>query len=155
MVRILLISDNHGNWSIVEKIIKKEKYDYSIHLGDAEVSEQKIALSFDKYVAGNHDNYSITTDTLEINGLKIIIMHGHLFGISFFSPKNQYIKYAKNHKADVLIHGHTHIPRYEFIDGVHVICPGSVAHGRSSEGNTYGILTIDDNKEVKIEFHPC
>lgn len=155
MIRVLLISDNHRNWDIVEKIIKNEKYDYSIHLGDAEVSEQKISLAFDKYVAGNHDDYRITWDAFEINGMKIVITHGHILGMSFFSPKGGYVKFAKTHGADILIHGHTHVPDYECIDGVHIICPGSVAHGRSGAGNTYGVLTINDNKSISVEFYPC
>lgn len=39
-MRILVLSDNHGDRHIIDKILQQEVFDVAIHLGDSEVSEE-------------------------------------------------------------------------------------------------------------------
>ena len=92
MIRILIISDVHGNIKLMDKILKEnKKCNYSFFLGDFELfSKQKHILQvnkFDKVVTGNCDisNISPTHDFFEFGGIKILLTHGHRF--SSFSKK--------------------------------------------------------------------
>ncbi len=151
-MRILVISDNHHDWKIVEKILFAEKYDFSIHLGDAEVSEKTVKSSFDRYVSGNHDTFSIIEDTFDLAGIRFAILHGHTRGITVFSQNKLAVKFGKSVGAKVVIHGHTHIPNDEEIDGIRVLCPGAVSNPRSSYGCTYMVLNVSDKKIASVEF---
>ncbi|SPZ98601.1 phosphoesterase family protein [Staphylococcus aureus] len=41
-------------------------------------------------------------------------------------------------------YGHTHVAKYEYINGVHVINPGSISQSRSSMEESYAEVLIDD-----------
>ena len=46
------------------------------------------------------------------------------------------------HPGDVLLHGHTHIPRRTLRDGVYVLNPGSVSIPKA--GSWHGYMTLED-----------
>ena len=49
---------------------------------------------------------------------------------------------AHENGADIVLYGHTHIPRAERLDGIWFLCPGSIREG------SYGIVDITDKGEV-------
>lgn len=149
-MRILVMSDNHHDWKSVEKILSSERYDFSIHLGDAEVDERKVKLNFDKYVAGNHDQFSIHEDFFNLEGIQFGILHGHTQGISVMKSFEHAFDFAKVNNLDVVLHGHTHIVADESRDGIRVICPGSITYPRSMHGSTYMVITLEKEKILKV-----
>lgn len=56
----------------------------------------------------------------EKDGLRIIVLHGHDF------DEEKLKSIAKFYKANLVITGHTHVRKYEKIDGVTYINPGSI-----------------------------
>lgn len=107
---------------------------------------------FDKYVAGNHDDFVTTEDFFEVEGVKFAILHGHTQGISTFSPHSPAARFGKKMNADVVLHGHTHIPSDEVFEGIRVICPGSIANPRNHLGSTYMVLTINEDKSIVADL---
>lgn len=156
-MRVILISDNHYDWSIVESTLKSEQYDIAIHLGDAEVSEKMLSKWFSAYVGGNHDfGFKDYERIIEIDNVRIGLTHGHLKGVSALNYSyTEVLKWAKEHDLQAVFHGHTHIPSDHWADRVRVICPGSIAQPRSHHGPTYAIVEIDGSEIKSVQFkHP-
>lgn len=151
-MRILVVSDNHGNKKVLEDILKKEVFDISIHLGDSELSETFMKNNFTYYVQGNHDSYLPESIVEEIDGIKFSMCHGHLIGISVFNRDLPAYKCLDNCGADVMLHGHTHIFEDRKVLGKRIICPGAVSLSRGPEGNGYAIIETSKGKIKKVEF---
>ncbi len=86
-----------------------------------------------------------------IDGLRIGLFHGSLDdpNAQLFpsTPDSRFIKLAKNSPHDVHIMGHSHVPFYKVIAGVHFINPGSV--GRMFDGDpraSFAILKVSSGK---------
>ena len=50
---------------------------------------------------------------------------------------------------DIVVRGHTHCPKYEIVDGMHLINPGSSNRPINSKASV-ALLKIDD--EINVEF---
>lgn len=146
-MKILVISDTHGNKSIIDEVIKKEKdIDIYLHLGDFELPEYLMTPFL--CVKGNCDYFSDLplSRTITQNGFKIYMEHGVNFTRSI--NKEEYIK---NTNADIFLFGHTH-SRYAYkLDNIYVFNPGSLAKPRDGNKGTYLILTLEENN-LKYEF---
>lgn len=70
---------------------------------------------------------------LESAGHLIYATHGHHFNEDHLPPL---------YPGDVLLHGHTHIPRRTLRDGVYVLNPGSVSIPKA--GSWHGYMTLED-----------
>lgn len=125
MKSIVIVSDTHGNFSALEKIlpIMKES-DYVFCLGDYErdILAYKKELG-DKIfsVSGNCDGGS-DEKILEIEGNKILLTHGHEYGV-----KNSLLKLvlrAKELGVNTVFYGHTHNADILCEEGVTLINPG-------------------------------
>jgi len=67
------------------------------------------------------------------------------------APANRFRKLAKNSPYQVHIMGHSHVPYYKCVDGVHFINPGSV--GRMFDGDpraSFAILKVS-SKKIAVE----
>ncbi|NLK44807.1 MAG: phosphodiesterase, partial [Tissierellia bacterium] len=70
---------------------------------------------------------------------RIFITHGHIFN------ENNMPKLAD---GDVMIYGHTHIPKADRKDNIYIINPGSITLPKEGNPHTYGILE-DDTFTIK------
>lgn len=82
-MKILIVSDTHGNISNLTKVINNNKYDYVIHAGDFCVGYSEIKKYVDYVVAGNNDFEGEKELFFEIDGIKFVLLHGEYFD-SFF-----------------------------------------------------------------------
>jgi len=145
-MNILVLSDNHGNRKIIKDILNIEQYDIAIHAGDHMLDDEFMQKHFQYYVSGNND-YSTTNleQIIDINNTKILLAHGHqskgLFSRKGISQKMA--DYAKLKGCNIVVHGHSHVPKIENIDGISVFCPGALAYPRTVAGKTYGIIKIE------------
>ncbi|MCP4336653.1 MAG: metallophosphoesterase [Mycoplasma sp.] len=153
MERIILISDNHGNEKIVNKILSQEEYDLSIHLGDSENNSKWANSLFDYAVRGNNDFNDLKDEIFfEYKGKKFMILHGHTRGIYVHNWQDLPQKVAKQENVDIIIHGHSHIPYFNKEDNIISVCPGSPTLPRSEFGPSYAILNIDgENIDVELK----
>lgn len=141
-MRLVVTSDSHRSNRDFFKIIERHKNnaDLFINLGDSEgeIEDMKAyypALRLEN-VVGNCDwnNTYPVYKMLKCEGKKVLITHGHRFGVKHGYEKIQ--TFAKQEGADIVLFGHTHLPYTERVDGIYYMNPGAVCNG------SYGIVDI-------------
>ena len=167
-MRVLIVSDIHGNFDNMRKVIENNpSFDKLLLLGDILVgpntygyNPEQLALFLNIYkdkiiaVKGNNDwdshllefpvdkNYIL----FPIDGKLCLLTHGHIYNRSNLP----------NIDFDVFIQGHSHVPRMDKVDNKLYLNPGSITLPRGGSDKTY-ILYEDgmfflktlDNKILK------
>ena len=142
-IKILVFSDSHGKSSHMSNAILKEKPDLLLFMGDGLYDLYRMQTEFALPATGVKGNCDMgvseqTSRTLNIDGMKIYMTHGHIYGVK--SGYDTVIDAAKSAGADVLLFGHTHHAVYEMSGALHVLNPGSIFDGN------YGLIEIKDSK---------
>lgn len=150
-IKILAISDSHGNISALNKLQgEMQKADYIFHLGDHYYDVEKINLNFENKiysVKGNCDGGG-EEKIIEIFSLKIMLVHGDRYNVK--SSLTRLFLRAQELKVDLVFFGHTHIPSIIEEEGIILINPGCLTE--FSVNKTYCLVEIKDNKiNAKIE----
>ena len=146
-MKIVVVSDTHGDLNFIDKIIKKEPdAKIYLHAGDSELRDFQIAPF--ETVKGNCDYFIFNKyKIVNLLGVKIFMVHGdHLV-----LDENVLVGICKNNDCDILIHGHIHRPYYIYKDGVHLLCPGSISYPRYRNA-TYSVITFTSKKDIKVEI---
>lgn len=146
----LIISDTHGFYSELYKIIEKEKdIKNVIFLGDGINDIRKAKLDFPDHnfeiVAGNCDvaNGLLPMSVIKADKYKILITHGDGFDVK--RSKLGLRRAAINMGVDIVLYGHTHKQYYEYMDGLYIFCPGSVKPDVSTGFSaSYGIMDFSE-----------
>ena len=153
-MKILIVSDIHGNYENMKKVLKNEKtFDYFFLLGDilygpdiegynpdrlAELLNEYSNKIF--YVRGNCDvaNMNLLDFYMEkdyyylpIDHITFFLTHGHLF--------NEYHLPDYEMDFDVYIQGHTHIPVMKEEGGKIYLNPGSITLPKGMQDKSYMI----------------
>ncbi len=143
-MKVLVVSDSHGNVSALCRAILKEKPDCIIHLGDG-FNDIPEGLDIPCYrVCGNCDPISCglsETLIIELEGVRLLLTHGHKYNVkNTLSPI--YLA-AMEEGARLALFGHTHIP-FSDIDGdaPSLFNPGSIRHPPHS----YSTIVLRDGK---------
>lgn len=145
-MKILIMSDNHGDVLTIEQVMEQHKdIRYIFHCGDYCSSHKNDYLI---RVQGNCDYEEISHEKIvELDGLRFLIVHGHLF--SRVNLVTQLAQYAKTKNCDVVCFGHIHRRVFEVIDGITLINPGSLSY--NYDGTTPG-YAIFDTSTKHVEF---
>lgn len=159
-MRILVVSDSHGNNSAFTKIIDKIGMpDMVIHCGDYNGSEyfySKTVTCPLVMVSGNNDfSYGLPScEEIDINGKHIFITHGHRHRVYYGTQL--LIQDAKSRGACVALYGHTHVPSIEYDDElrVYAVNPGSLTFPRQ-EGHRPSYVIMDISDKGEIDFKIC
>lgn len=134
-MKIAIVSDTHGDIADLVLALRATKPDRFIHLGDYESDARAIAretkLPYDA-VGGNCDGSRNPGKLLTIDGKKIFLTHGHLFGVKMNLTRLYY--HALEMGADVVFFGHTHRPFLENSGGILFCNPGSASRPVFGEG---------------------
>ncbi len=163
-MKIMIASDIHGSAYYCEKMLdafSREKADRLLLLGDLlyhgprndlphdyspkKVIEMLCAVKENLLcVRGNCDtevdqmelDFPILAEycILYVGKRMIFATHGHNFNLSKLPPLK---------KGDILLHGHTHVPRCEEHETCVYLNPGSVSIPK--EGSEHGYMTLTDN----------
>ena len=145
MLTIPLVSDNHGETSVIRKILNDNvDSDYYLHCGDSCLDEKSIKPF--SSVKGNNDYFYQypSKKIIELKGNKILITHGTYYTYSL----NMLAEYAKEEGCNVVFYGHTHIYFDDYVNGVRLINPGSCYHNRDGSRPCYARINIDDNGKI-------
>jgi len=142
-MKILIVSDTHGNNESLENLVKEyPNMDYYLHAGDSNLNQYELG----SFIAckGNCDYFCDFVNIVELKTPfgKLRMQHHPISNIA--SLKKDDIK--------IFIHGHTHIKEHKEIDGIHIICPGSLILPRDGDFGSYCILEISENK-VSVSFN--
>lgn len=146
MLKICLVSDNHGDLGSIRKILNDNPAcDYYFHAGDCLVEPFEIAPFV--AVEGNNDwNYDYPKQRIfEIGGHRILLMHGH----SYCWSMDLMVDKAKQEKCDVIFFGHTHSYMDKTVNGIRIINPGSCFHNRDMTSPSYARVYLMDDGKIK------
>ena len=139
MVRLGVISDSHQSAFWAERYLdlaNKRGYDAVVFLGDGESEakwlKRRLKMPFE-YVAGNCDWSSKAPREIFLHfaGHTIMATHGHMHDVKWQMDSLSY--YAEAHGADIVLYGHTHIPKAEFVGPVLTVNPGALMNGYYAE----------------------
>lgn len=147
-MRIITMSDSHGNRSALKKIFDKtaDSGDIFVHLGDGE-KELDLMVTLHpeldiRHVAGNCDWGSLSPDhdVVIAGDIRIFITHGHTFGVNY--GKERIIAEAKKLGCSAALFGHTHCRYQAYEDGIYLFNPGSCSQPRDFSKPSYGFVDI-------------
>ncbi len=167
--RIAIIGDTHVRSfeELPKEMIKEINIsDWVIHAGDyisPDVIKELIQIKEDKFkgVYGNADPNSVrelvqSTVLFEVSEKKIGITHPASGGSSSITEKTVLSQFL-NVDVDLIIFGHTHEPKIEYIENILLVNPGKGYLESDSFGpkTTMAILFINDKirgeiKEIRI-----
>ena len=146
-MRLGVIADTHG-------LLRPEVFDvfagvdHILHAGDIgplEILTELEAIAPVTAVYGNTDDFDVRLQVprvahVELDGFRIVVTHGDQFGRNV--PNEKF--HAAYPHADILIHGHTHIPKLELVDlVVTVMNPGGAGRRRFDIPASVGILELE------------
>ena len=149
ILRIVVLSDTHGNYFNLESIIlRNTDADWIIHLGDGEHELDNFILSHQKlapkiiHVAGNCDFDSLSNDVFVLPVLdhKILATHGHLYGVS--GSLDRLKNLALTNGCDIVLFGHTHVRYQSNENGLYIMNPGSASLPRDGKKPSFGHIDI-------------
>ena len=163
-MEFLCLSDSHGCTKNILEVLSRQikRPDGIIFLGDGLRDFTYCDLGdIPLYsVRGNCDSklfpielYADDERILDIYGKKIMLTHGHMYGVK--SGMSRLIYAAAEKNADVVLFGHTHIPLEAYIDKdnseildkpLYIMNPGSVG---SYDGD-FGLLTVTRKGEILL-----
>ena len=131
-MKLLVISDSHGSRAQIEKALElAEGFDALFHLGDGLRDLPACVYEAGKpvfLVKGNGDfTFGEPEEIVTIlGGARVFATHGHRYGVKMGLERLD--SAAVRHRAELVLYGHTHIPKYELRNGVFTLCPGSCSH---------------------------
>lgn len=151
-MKILVISDTHGDISKAEEAIRLNKdIDLIIHLGDYFRDAIKLSKIFRdipvEYVYGNSDFMIEDVQAeklLDICGKKVFITHGHRYSVKWDYEK--LFNKAQELHADMALFGHTHSPVIVSRDQCLILNPGSTSDPREDSDESYAIIEIENGR---------
>lgn len=144
-MKTLVFSDSHGRFDLMAQVIKNDRPDAVVFLGDLVADIDRVICDTEGVsffvVRGNNDLFSREPDRLfaSLGGRKIFATHGHLYR----DPLSLSLA-ARERNADTVLFGHTHRPVLRQDNGILFMNPGSVRDTR-----TYGVLIDTEKYEIK------
>ena len=150
-MKILVLSDTHGEIEEAIRVIRAERPDQILHLGDnfrdAEDLEREFPMIPLCAVPGNNDWFTDEEKekVLIFGETKVFLCHGHTTGVKRDLAVQIYK--AASSGCTLSLFGHTHSPLNEEQSGIRLFNPGSLTHS-----GTYGVLTLNGteiNAEIK------
>ncbi len=146
-MRIVVISDSHRKYNIVERILRDQPTAHHVFfLGDVLTDIERVRGRFPDrdfhIVAGNCDFMDMTPNfgIEKIDGVGIFYTHGHTVGVK--GGTGVLLARAKAAGCKIALYGHTHIARTQYEDGVYLVNPGSCACSREGK-NSYAVIDIE------------
>lgn len=143
MKSYLVFSDIHGD-SVAKRKLKAflSECNGAFFAGDG--ISQLIGFCDKEWhaVRGNCDYSGEEEKVVEIDGVKILLTHGHLYGVK--SGYLNLLMRAKELNAKVVIFGHTHMAEIFEEDGILFLNPGSCSTYATKK--TYALLFIQNKK---------
>ena len=146
-MKILVLSDSHGNISNMIQAVERETPAMILHLGDCWRDAEKLHEQFPaiplEQVPGNCDFRSTEPNEqlLMLSGMKALICHGHTYGVKQSLLSAGYR--AEELDLDLFLFGHTHRPFVDMRGKTLFLNPGSIGDYHHP---FYGIITLENGK---------
>lgn len=146
MTRIAVFTDSHGDTEPMMAVIREQKPDMVLHLGDYARDAEELCREFPamdiRYVRGNCDYGSDAPEVLTpvVDRVRIFMTHGHRYQVKFtlYSLANA----ASFSGAQLALFGHTHESEFRQVGDVSLFNPGAAGAG----GHRWGLVTVEGEK---------
>jgi len=144
--KILLLSDIHGNYnSLVRILCKHSDVRFILVAGDVLLNKKQIDELKLICVKGNSDYLDLPKElSLDINNQKIFLTHGHLYDVKY--SLNKLINKAQTLDAKIVVFGHTHRPYINKHNDILFLNPGTLRPPKQ----TYIIYERDQAKLYEL-----
>ncbi|MCK4353359.1 YfcE family phosphodiesterase [candidate division WOR-3 bacterium] len=131
-MKVGVLSDSHKNVEFVEKVIgwfKKQEVEKIIHLGDdyddADTVKHPEVIKIPGVFSEHYKNPDIPNRLIfEFEGWKVLITHTRESHKNDLPKDLKPEKVIKSKEAEIILYGHTHIPKIERQGGIIYINPG-------------------------------
>lgn len=145
-MRILILSDSHGDVASMLRAVERTRPDQIIHLGDCwrdgEELKKQLPLLPVAQVLGNCDTWSFSSPPaqssgswslgaqrteqllLTLDGHRVFLCHGHRYQVKSSLLALSYA--AREAGAELCLFGHTHVPCLDTTEGLTLLNPGSI-----------------------------
>ncbi len=144
-MKILVVSDSHGNRRYLEEAVKKVSPERIFHLGDGYADAEWLHEKYPQIplvqVCGNCDGGMSYEEekVITVGGVRILLCHGHTLRVKYSLLTAVYA--AKEREVQAVLFGHTHRPLVEYEEGILLFNPGTIGDRTKP---TYGVLTIEN-----------
>ncbi len=155
-MKILVISDSHGQHDNVDLAIEREMPDRIFHLGDGDGCEEYIEAVGEcplEIVRGNCDFYSdLPAEVVMRVGEHVVMLtHGHYYNVNY--GPDMLIDAAREKGADMVFYGHTHVPEIFYEEDLMVMNPGSISYPRQENRRpSYGVIEMEKTGKTHVEI---
>ena len=144
-MKLLIFSDSHGNVANMADMVRLERPDRILHLGDLVRDAQTLQEKFPdipvSFVPGNCDGRRPDLPeerVFTLEGCRLLMTHGHTYHVKL-GPAAA-VRAAREAGAHLLLYGHTHEAACEFQHGMWVVNPGSID---SLARPTYAVAVLE------------
>lgn len=146
-MKILVLSDSHGNLINMRRAVEKENPNLILHLGDCWRDGERLHAAFPdipfEQVPGNCD-FRPGEDVellLFLEDKRVLMCHGHTYGVKQSLISAGYA--AEEQNLDLFLFGHTHRPLVDMRGKTLFLNPGSIGdHAHPF----YGVVTLENGK---------
>lgn len=139
-MKLLVLSDSHGDVDTMIDIVRRERPDAMAHLGDTSRDAEALAAIFPDIplhaVCGNCDIRPTRPEKLSFlaGPVKVFATHGHLY-----PDFEGFLNSASLSGAALALSGHTHVAKIEYYPGLTALNPGTVGKGMR---RSYAVVDI-------------
>ena len=147
-MKVLVLSDSHGNIDNMIQAVEREAPRMIFHLGDCWRDAERLRDRFPELpleqVYGNCDYFRGSRDAeklLYLGDKRVLLCHGHTYGVkqSLLTAGLA----AEEQDLDLFLFGHTHKPLVDKRGKTLFLNPGSIGDYARP---TYGIVTLENEK---------
>lgn len=151
-MRILIVSDSHGEAAKLNRVYRDVQPDHLIHCGDFCTTEDQLPSGSATVVRGNCDQAKVPDEQIwSAKGLNFFVAHGHRYQVTSTLLAIRYR--AEELGAHVACFGHSHFPVCEQSGSVLLLNPGSLVQPRGFLTPTYAVIEMRDHKKVEVIFY--
>ena len=157
-MKIIIVSDSHGNTLNFDAIIEQHQADIYLHAGDFAADSEIFRLKTGKptfAVLGNTDrqrNHYKPDEYIEIDGFLLWLTHGNKY-LGYNSDCCKLITPAQEIQADIVVFGHTHIAKVETQYNITFINPGSISYPRDIPKPSFAVLELQKGEQPKVNIY--
>lgn len=146
-MKLLVLSDSHGNLANMVRAVERESPRMLLHLGDGWQEAQRLHQLFPELpfhqVPGNCDYRpgEPSEQLLFVEDRRILLCHGHTYGVKQSLLTAGYA--AEEQNLDLFLFGHTHRPLVDRRGKTLFLNPGSIGDFFHP---FYGIVTMENGR---------
>ncbi len=146
-MKLLILSDSHGNIANMERAVELAAPRMILHLGDCWRDAERLAGRCPSIplhqVPGNCDFRpdAPVEQVLCLEDKRILLCHGHTYGVKQSLLAAGYA--AEEQNLDLFLFGHTHKPLLDMRGKTMFLNPGSIGDPRRP---SYAVVTLSNGK---------